>query len=75
MHCREIYVRAIPLETRRGMPFPKWQGVKMLEKVVGGNENCRGGSGRGSKSGKMVGGSTKVVGGVKIRKMADGHRK
>jgi len=51
MHCREIYVRAIPLETRRGMPFPKWQGVKMLEKVVGGNENCRGGSGRGSKSG------------------------
>ena len=55
MHCKEIYVRAIPLETRRGMPFPKWQGVKMLE--------------------KMVGGSTKVVGGVKIRKMADGHRK
>ena len=41
-----------------------------------GDENCRGGgSGRGSKSGKMVGGSTKVVGGVKIRKMADGHRK
>ena len=38
-------------------------------KIVGG------GSGRGSKSGKMVGGSTKVVGGVKIRKMADGHRK
>jgi len=41
MHCREIYVRA--LETQRGMPFPKWQGVKMLEKVVGGMKIVGGG--------------------------------